>query len=75
MTGAHFVNTVIYPDLTGKTAVITGGSRGIGAGAARALARNRVAVSPRTHRPTRRRRRRHLVLRLPSILVDHRGPP
>jgi 3-oxoacyl-[acyl-carrier protein] reductase len=34
-----------YPDLDGKTAVVTGGSRGIGAATARALAANGVAVA------------------------------
>lgn len=34
-----------YPDLRGKRAVVTGGSRGIGAATARALARNGVAVA------------------------------
>lgn len=34
----------VYPDLAGKTAVVTGGSRGIGAATARALAANRAAV-------------------------------
>jgi 3-oxoacyl-[acyl-carrier protein] reductase len=34
-----------YPDLAGKTAVVTGGSRGIGAATARALAANGVAVA------------------------------
>ncbi|MGO4533792.1 SDR family NAD(P)-dependent oxidoreductase [Leifsonia sp. 2MCAF36] len=34
----------VYPDLAGKTAVVTGGSRGIGAATARALAANGVAV-------------------------------
>jgi 3-oxoacyl-[acyl-carrier protein] reductase len=34
-----------YPDLAGKTAIITGGSRGIGAATAAALARNGVAVA------------------------------
>jgi 3-oxoacyl-[acyl-carrier protein] reductase len=35
---------VIYPDLAGKAAVVTGGSRGIGAATAAALASNGVAV-------------------------------
>ena len=34
-----------YPDLRGKTAVVTGGSRGIGAAAAAALAANGVSVA------------------------------
>lgn len=34
-----------YPDLAGKVAVVTGGSRGIGAATARALADNLVAVA------------------------------
>ena len=34
-----------YPDLAGKTAVVTGGSRGIGAATAAALAANGVAVA------------------------------
>jgi 3-oxoacyl-[acyl-carrier protein] reductase len=34
-----------YPDLAGRVAVVTGGSRGIGAATARALARNGVAVA------------------------------
>ncbi|MFE3060768.1 SDR family NAD(P)-dependent oxidoreductase [Nocardia sp. NPDC059239] len=34
-----------HPDLAGKTAVVTGGSRGIGAATAIALARNGVAVT------------------------------
>lgn len=34
-----------YPDLAGKIAVVTGGSRGIGAATARALAANGVAVA------------------------------
>src|SRR5437016_5443226 len=33
-----------YPDLAGRTAVVTGGSRGIGAETARALAANGVQV-------------------------------
>ncbi len=36
---------VIYSDLAGKVAVVTGGSRGIGASTAAALAANRVAVA------------------------------
>lgn len=36
---------VLYPDLAGKVAVVTGGSRGIGAATARALAANGVAVA------------------------------
>ncbi|MHB1533486.1 MAG: SDR family NAD(P)-dependent oxidoreductase [Acidimicrobiales bacterium] len=39
------VATVIYPDLAGKVAVVTGGSRGIGAATAAALAANGVAVA------------------------------
>ena len=34
-----------YPDLAGRTAIVTGGSRGIGAAAAAALAANGVAVA------------------------------
>jgi 3-oxoacyl-[acyl-carrier protein] reductase len=34
-----------YPDLAGKIAVVTGGSRGIGAATARALAANRATVA------------------------------
>lgn len=34
-----------YPDLAGKVAVVTGGSRGIGATTARALAANGAAVA------------------------------
>ena len=36
--------TATYPDLAGKVAVVTGGSRGIGAAAALALAANGVSV-------------------------------
>jgi 3-oxoacyl-[acyl-carrier protein] reductase len=36
---------VIYPDLAGKVAVITGGSRGIGAATAAAFAASKVAVA------------------------------
>ena len=36
--------TALYPDLAGKVAVVTGGSRGIGAATATALAANGVAV-------------------------------
>ena len=41
----------LYPDLEGKVAVVTGGSRGIGAATARALAANgaTVAVVGRDH--------------------------
>jgi 3-oxoacyl-[acyl-carrier protein] reductase len=42
---ARALNTVIYPDLAGKVAVVTGGSRGIGAETARALAENGVSVA------------------------------
>ena len=47
--GGHQRDT--YPDLAGKVAVITGGSRGIGAATARALAANgtAVAVAGRDH--------------------------
>ena len=34
-----------YPDLAGKVALVTGGSRGIGAATAAALAANGVAVA------------------------------
>ena len=37
--------TVQYPDLAGKVAVVTGGSRGIGAATARALAENGALVT------------------------------
>jgi 3-oxoacyl-[acyl-carrier protein] reductase len=45
MTDSLPAETVIYPDLAGQVAVVTGGSRGIGAATARALAANRVAVA------------------------------
>jgi 3-oxoacyl-[acyl-carrier protein] reductase len=48
MTGVgspRAVRTVTYPDLAGKVAVVTGGSRGIGAETARALAENGVSVA------------------------------
>jgi 3-oxoacyl-[acyl-carrier protein] reductase len=38
-------NAVIYPDLANKVAVVTGGSRGIGAATAKALAINGVSVA------------------------------
>ena len=38
------VTWATYPDLAGKVAVVTGGSRGIGAAAALALAANGVSV-------------------------------
>ena len=42
----HFMSTTIrYPDLAGKVAVVTGGSRGIGAATAQALAHNGVSVA------------------------------
>jgi 3-oxoacyl-[acyl-carrier protein] reductase len=41
---ANPTSTVLYPDLADKTAVITGGSRGIGAATAYALASNGVKV-------------------------------
>jgi 3-oxoacyl-[acyl-carrier protein] reductase len=44
-TGRAFPAPVIYPDLAGKVAVVTGGSRGIGAAAAAALAASGVAVA------------------------------
>lgn len=38
-------NTVAYPDLAGRVALVTGGSRGIGAATAAALAANDVGVA------------------------------
>ncbi len=38
-------NAVVYPDLAGSVALVTGGSRGIGAATAAALAANEVAVA------------------------------
>jgi len=51
-TEAHAVPVPRYPDLEGKVALVTGGSKGIGAAAARALATNqvRVAVNGRDER-------------------------
>jgi 3-oxoacyl-[acyl-carrier protein] reductase len=37
--------TAVYPDLEGKVAVVTGGSRGIGAACALALGRNRARIA------------------------------
>ena len=45
LEGVDWPAPVIYPDLAGKVAVITGGSRGIGAATASALAANKVAVA------------------------------
>jgi 3-oxoacyl-[acyl-carrier protein] reductase len=45
VTAPRPLNTAIYPDLVGKVAVVTGGSRGIGAETARALAENGVSVA------------------------------
>ena len=45
MTVPPLSETVSYPDLAGKVAVVTGGSRGIGAATARALAANGAAVA------------------------------
>ena len=42
---ARALTTLAYPDLAGKVAVVTGGSRGIGAETARALAENGVSVT------------------------------
>ncbi len=45
-SSAHFVpNTILYPDLAGKVAVVTGGSRGLGAATARGLVTNGAAVA------------------------------
>lgn len=43
--GSCFSKWVNYPDLAGKVAVVTGGSRGIGAATAVALAANGVSVA------------------------------
>ncbi|MFF2555273.1 SDR family NAD(P)-dependent oxidoreductase [Nocardia sp. NPDC058058] len=45
MTTSGLIVMASHPDLAGKTAVVTGGSRGIGAATAIALARNGVAVT------------------------------
>ncbi len=45
MVGTQDVAHARYPDLTGKTAVVTGGSRGIGAATAAAFAANGAAVA------------------------------
>lgn len=45
MSLAALQEVVSYPDLAGKVAVVTGGSRGIGAATATALAANGVAVA------------------------------
>src|SRR5271170_7541983 len=45
MVGTQDVAHASYPDLTGKTAVVTGGSRGIGAATAAAFAANGAAVA------------------------------
>jgi 3-oxoacyl-[acyl-carrier protein] reductase len=43
---ASFIpNGIQYPDLAGKVAVVTGGSRGLGAASAQALAKNGVSVA------------------------------
>jgi 3-oxoacyl-[acyl-carrier protein] reductase len=44
-TPAFDPKTIIYPDLAGKVAVVTGGSRGLGAETARALGENGVSVT------------------------------
>lgn len=45
-SSAHFDSRIIhYPDLAGKIAVVTGGSRGLGAATAQALAKNGVSVA------------------------------
>jgi 3-oxoacyl-[acyl-carrier protein] reductase len=44
-TGRAFAVPATYPDLAGKVAVVTGGSRGIGAATAAALAASGVAVA------------------------------
>jgi 3-oxoacyl-[acyl-carrier protein] reductase len=45
MITAHSPAVPIYPDLAGKTAFVTGGSKGIGAATCRLLAANRVKVA------------------------------
>src|ERR1700722_2891756 len=45
MTDDYTPDRTHYPDLDGKTAVVTGGSRGIGAATAHALAANGTAVA------------------------------
>jgi NAD(P)-dependent dehydrogenase (short-subunit alcohol dehydrogenase family) len=45
MASGSQLEVVRYPDLAGKVAVVTGGSRGLGAATARALADNRAPVA------------------------------
>lgn len=45
MTDDPSAESARYPDLDGKIALVTGGSRGIGAATARALAANGAAVA------------------------------
>jgi 3-oxoacyl-[acyl-carrier protein] reductase len=44
-TTSEFQSSATYPDLVGQVAVVTGGSRGLGAATAMALAANGVAVA------------------------------